>query len=721
VKRQKASLPDAHITQRLVLRGMKVDELRALGSKHLELNVDSLTAPELRQRLASATETNQLLRKELGESPFSFKPSFYLMIANVQSDFKTVLGSATKFRRVFFESPNSELREDSTSPLKDFDLIHISSPAEGILELQITWHHILYYLSTDAKYEHVYALKAGFVFVDVSKEKALFCCHTTAERDILAKACKQRLGVTFSPISLTKQLLANIGSFEAVRRAGYFTAKPASDESEEATYADERLWKKGDALKHENNPNSARKHSFYRIDLGGVTEAGLGVTSDTAKFWISSDTAVETTRDYGLLLLKRFTSTLKKMKEAGDIPGILKVLSIHKSIVLASITGPEARQDITELAHVLVQMLLKKEPERPFTPPASFLTDGIPKFFNPARIQLQDEEQGHICFWSNNEKTSQLVSFARNKDKWTAREFTSKRPLNLLELRNPLSGERVPVPDPTRNVELWPTTTLHEMLLQIVDQVAVELPKLKKVLAVPFHISAGRLVLNLPSCEDENFKASLNEEIDPSSVRQFKTALKQIIPEKEDKRLTAQLVQLKEKCAHMTDDNCQNCLNHRQFLCLRSLLARFLTNRQLWMHKGIELSDLEGTITVGDKQSRVWFFSKIAQGTTGLTLRNSSGAILLAQVINQIDKSTFDIVGILTPSVVNQDLKERIVFISGMMGKRVLVLRQEFLQKFLMYFEEQSDFERTDLLKLYSASKSKGIKGKRGQAPGAFA
>ena len=721
MKKRKAKVGDLQITQRLVLRGMKVDELRSLAARHLAIDPTSIGAADLREKLALATEKNGALRKELGDSPFSFKPSFYLMVANVRSDIKTILSSATKLRQVFFEESNSKLREDSTAPLKDFQLIHVSKPTHGVLELQITWHQIMRYLSTDAKYEHVYSLKAGFIFVDTLKEKALFCCHTTTERDILSKACKQRLDVSFSPITLTKQLLNNIGSFEAVKRAGYLTANPKPDESEEVIYADDKLWKKEDAVRREKSTNSARKHSFYRVDLGGLVEAGLGVTSDTAKFWISSETAVETTRDYGLLILKKFTSTLKAMKDAGDIPGILKVMALDKSPILSTIARPDLRKDLAELAHTLVQMLIKREPERPFSPPSSFLTKAIPILFNPPRIQLADEEVGATGFWSNQDKTSQLVSFTLKGDSWDAHEFATKKHLNLTELRHPFTGALVAVPNPTRNVELFPTVKLHQALLEIVNQVAVELPKLKKVSSLPFHMSAGRLILDLKRSEDQDFSSFSKEELDPATIRQFQIVLQQRVSEKEANRLGPQLVQLKEKCAHMTDDNCQNCLEHRQYLCLRSLLARFLVNRELGMHKGIELSDLEGSIDVDGKRKRVWFFSKLAGGGQGLTLRNSNGAILLAQIINQIDKDTFDVVGILTPSVVNQDLKERIIFLSALMKKRVLILRKAILEKMLMYFEEQNQIEGKDLKKLYSASKSKSVKGKRDQAAGVFA
>jgi hypothetical protein len=77
-------------------------------------------------------------------------------------------------------------------------------------------------------------------------------------------------------------------------------------------------------------------------------------------------------------------------------------------------------------------------------------------------------------------------------------------------------------------------------------------------------------------------------------------------------------------------------------------------------------------------------------------------------------------VGILTPSVVNQDLRERIIFLSGLMGKRVLIVRKELLEKMLMYFEEQTDIEHKDARKVYSASRKKDAKAELDQAAGAF-
>jgi hypothetical protein len=68
------------ITQRLALRGKKVEELRELAGRYLGIDPSAISAHELRGKLSKAAEYNRDLSSELGESPISLKPSFYLMM-----------------------------------------------------------------------------------------------------------------------------------------------------------------------------------------------------------------------------------------------------------------------------------------------------------------------------------------------------------------------------------------------------------------------------------------------------------------------------------------------------------------------------------------------------------------------------------------------------------------------------------------------------------------
>jgi hypothetical protein len=707
------------ITHRLALRGKNVEQLRELAGRYLTIEPSATPAKELTEKLSAAATKDPNLARELGESPISLKPSFYLMIATL-AETGDIAKKAQQKSAVFFDKVNEKLKKASEPALKDFQVITVSRRSPGIVEMQVTWHQIMRYWSTSAVLEHVYTLRLGFVFIDAATSKALICCHSVSERDVITEALEEQLDIQFTPITLTKQLLERIGSFEQVRRAGYLVTNPGPQETLEVTYADESLAAKPSVRAQENNPKYFRKHSFYRIDLGGLSETGLGVTADTAKLWIPSETPIESVRDYGLLLLKKFTATLKKMKEDGDIPGILGVLTLQGSHALGRIPGGELRSEIAVLAHELIQMLLSNQTERPYTPPSVFLTRAIPDWFSPARLQIEDEATGDVGFWSAPDKQTQFIAFSLQQGKWQARTFSGSEVIDLGALLHPVTGNPVQVGDPLRGVELWPTRQLHEALLDAVRQASTQLPKLKKVAALPFYIHAGRIVIDLPNARSQEFADSLNGELALEEVDQFGPALQSFVSPTHLQRLDKQLQKLNEKCVHMTDDNCEACLEQRRFLCLRSLLARFMSQRLLLMHKGIELSDLQGTLKINGAARRVWVFSKVAKGKSGLTLRNASGAILLAQIIAQLDKSTFNTVAVLSPSTVNEDLRERLTFLAGLVGKKVVVVNKPILEKMLAHFEEQTKFDKKDPRKVYSASRSKRAKGHHLEAAGPF-
>jgi hypothetical protein len=296
------------------------------------------------------------------------------------------------------------------------------------------------------------------------------------------------------------------------------------------------------------------------VDLGALSETGLGVTADTAKLWIPAETPIESIRDYGLLLLKKFTATLKKMKEDGDIPGILRVLTLQGSHALGKVPGGELRQEVAVLAHELVQMLLSNQTERPYAPPSVFLTKAIPDWFSPARMQLEDGETGDVGIWSDSEKQTQFIRFSLEQGKWYAKTFHGSQPIDLSALLHPVTGNNVTVVDPLRAVELWPTRQLHEVLLDAVRQASSQLPKLKKVTALPFFIHAGRIVINLVHAHSQDFANFLSSEFVAEDIDQFRPALQSSISAGSRLRLDKQLQRLGEKCAHMTDDNCESCL-----------------------------------------------------------------------------------------------------------------------------------------------------------------
>jgi len=194
---------------------------------------------------------------------------------------------------------------------------------------------------------------------------------------------------------------------------------------------------------------------------------------------------------------------------------------------------------------------------------------------------------------------------------------------------------------------------------------------------------------------------------------------RQSIPSNKRPAIQAKLVDLGEKCVHMSDQNCKACVHDREYLCLRSLLGRYLKHTEILAHKGIELCDLTCTGTVGTKQHRMWGFAKLpsGKGDKGITLRNRAGTVLVSQILGQIDRTTYRTVLIICPSPVNHDFKERAEVLCSAFGKELCFLDADDLGRILLDFEEQAPFDKLDINEIYKNSRMKKKPAKKTTLP----
>jgi len=123
------------------------------------------------------------------------------------------------------------------------------------------------------------------------------------------------------------------------------------------------------------------------------------------------------------------------------------------------------------------------------------------------------------------------------------------------------------------------------------------------------------------------------------------------------------------------------------------------------MHKSIELSDMQGDlVTLEGDSLHAYCFAKLSPGEKGtLTVRNDNGAVLLAQILGQIDRGNLDLVVVISPSSVQEDLRERIELICKVFSKKLLILDSVQLSKILLDFEDDYGFEE-DVEELYKRS-----------------
>lgn len=700
----------------LSLRGKNISDLREMASNFCSrtgAEVAGMDRSSLIEILSCAASENKKLANEIGKSGISIKSSFYLMILSLRGQPRvSARALQQQLNREFRRSGAAHLRPSKVPAYRLFTAHEVRTREGYGTEVHFTWERARWYWQpSDVSLAHVYELRFGLAILDFTSHKAVIACQTTHERHALAGALSRVLPVSFSPIALTKPILNQIGTFEHVKRAGYFIADPDPRIPSNITYADDNLAARPLAREEEDNPRSQRKHSFYMIPLGSVVEQGVGATSDSGKLWIPRQVPLNTVREYAIDLLGKIGRTLDDMTRQEEYAEVLAALGIPHLPRISSIGESALRNQVCLLLEEIVNMIVRRQTERPFSLAETLAIDGVPSLFNHPRLQLTDPLSGESSWWVNPDKSSQLVRVVRSHGHISLAGHPGKETIDLGHVKHPITGSNIQIDDPLSALDLTPTLGLHEMLLEAITHISDQIPQLRAVHFLPFRISAGRIQLDVDRCLGRSGMSTIGVTLFPEEIAELQRPLRRSIPSSRRSEVEARLRDLGEKCVHMSDAECPLCVFNSKYICLRSLVARNLRNARLLAHKGIELSDLQAAATYGEPRQTIdiFGFTKLASGRSGLTARNSNGAILLAHVLGQLDKSGFDTALVVSPSTINQDLHDRLRLVCGVFGKRLLVLDQDSLSRLLLHFEEQASFDRLNARAMYRSSQKRDV------------
>lgn len=645
-------------TANLGLRGKSIDDLRALATQFLDIPATELLAKDKLSLIADLTQAaseNKELAREIKKIEVAVKPSFYLMVfvPNV-AEILEASGAKRKIQRLLDEENRKFENNPGEISYKDFQVQKIVLHEQSVVEAHFTWQRIYWYWSPeDFSLSHIYELQFGFAALDFSTRKGLIACHTSQERSVLSKALCKTYSASLTPLVLTKEILNQIGSFDHVKRAGYLRPSRNSTVPTNVTYADENLAAIPIVRQEEESPQSQRKHSFYRIPLDSIVEHGVGATSDSGKLWVPKELPLESIRKYGTALLGKISRTLNSMTQNREYEQVLDALGISSLPRIVEIENVALRGIVVELVREVVNMLLTGQKERPYTISPILATEGIPSLFQYARLQLTDTETGDVAYWSDSNKTSQLIRITKSGDTVKLKGHPSGEEIDVSYISHPLTDTIVQMDEPLARIDLIPTARFTETLLDAVKFIANQIEELRSVISIPLRLSSNILYLDTERAFGRTSSANIETVVLPTDISDWHQPMSQTVPRIQREEVTKKIRKLGEKCKDMNDDNCRSCVSDMNYICLRSLVARYLKSPLILAHKGIELSDIQGNVSLGDQVLTMFGFAKLAESNGGLTARNKNGAILLAQVIGQIDKAAFNTVLIISPSTIN--------------------------------------------------------------------
>jgi len=684
------------------LRGRPIDDLRSLAAQYARISaaeIAQMSKTDLVSQLSEVAASSKELSKELRKGSISLKPSFYLVRFSDEQKVKV---------HVAKNQISAYLRQHS-SGLTNLKMQLVDELKDDLFQILFTWESSLNYWAPTFELAKVEQLQFGFSVLDYSVRKGIICCHTQKERDGLTKVLAAGFGTRFSSLVLTKPLLEQIGTFDRVKRALYVIKQTDANTPANITYADDNLAARSLAREEEESPRSQRAQSFYRISvMDPLVEEGVGATSESGKLWIPKEIPLESVRDYCTALLGRVSGTLDKLIKSDEIEAVLSTYKFDELPGVAEADPLAFRDALADLLRTLILMLSRKEAERAYTLALPLIYHGAPQFFFYPRLRLVDEATGEVGFWIDPATDSPQVIPIGSATELKLKSHPGHRPIDVDNLEHPITGASMALADVLGAIEFVPNESFLKIVRDAVHRVSEQLPKLKDVREVVFRLTGNSISLDIKRAFGD--LASRPTLITASEIAELQPAIqRQFVSRNNREVVQAKLMKLGEKCVHMSDENCKACVKDRDKICLRSLLGRYLKGPQILAHKNIELCDMAGRGTIGGKDRRMWGFAKLpsSKGDGGLTLRNKPGAVLLAQVFGQIDRTTFKTVLIICPSSVNQDFQERAEVLCSAFGKELCFLDADDLGRLLLDFEEQAGFEGIDLKELYDYSSTK--------------
>ncbi len=682
----------------LRLKSLSNEELRQIlieTGNHVQDELKNLNTPEIITLIEAEAESDERLKTKLSKLEFSFKPSFYLTFIEDKSSYSKRRVTKRKIEEQL-SNLNAEKDTEKNPSIREYQLFQ-ANKTDNYVELHFLWQKIRWYWSPQFVMSNIYELNYGIAIIDLETNKAIISCHTKQERDDIIRVIYSSIGIHLKPLALTKPLLDQIGSFDTVKRARYFVSSQEMPLPQNITLGDKNLSTKPIAQEQENDDNISRKESFYKVQLNGVEEQGVGVTSETGKLWIPQKITVSEIKDYGISLLKRVSDELNDLTENEEYEKIFDSLGIKTSPVITAVGSTALRKELYKLFFAIANMLLKEESERAFTPNREIFSKAIPLYFNPFKIILNNSTGDYYCGTEYKNLFKLKSSAAGSK----LISYIDKEEIN--EIIEEETGEVVSIETALERFVITPSPRLEMIFHNLLKSAATQFPKLNDLIGIPFRIESNIIKLDI----DRAFgRSGLNfaTEVRPSEINQ----LKQIIGKTYTYNLPDKILQMMgEKCSHMSDDNCSTCISDHKYACLRTLLGRTMANPYILSHKGIELTDLQGGFTVGSTELKIFVFAKMGEGNGKLTARNKNGGVLLGQILNQIEKSEFNTVCILTSATINEDLLSRLRLLCSTFNKKLLIINTEELNFLLGHWYEEIESEGKDPIKILKDSKKK--------------
>lgn len=537
---------------------------------------------------------------------------------------------------------------------------------EGTFELNMTFLQRFNYIDEDAKFTHIYMLKDCFIWVN-------FDHHFIAINnlpDVLSKQIialfRECFHAKISNIVITNKLLKSVFSDQDAKRITKHSSNPPSNQLEKITIADKRLSEKQQFIPT-GYDNYDTTNTQYSEKIDDKTFGMLGINCYKGKLSMSKSLSAIQFREWSL---RRIDQIIEYYQDISDV-------SLEAIIGLNMFSGgiwealnKEKRSALNEIAYALIKCKTSNLSSFPFESDILKIRQIFPfKFIDSIRLICTECDNSCVASCPNCNSSAFTISkvmpaklvcggCGESFDK----EFT-------LYCEN---GHQSFISNLSEIVELIPTASFLEQIQSTISRYRSDIQFSQ---GDYFSIYNGNINLH-SSCSYAKISA---KEID-----QFRPIAEHMLIS-DTTMLESKLKCLREKCASPTNEKCMKCKQDSSdhCNCILRLFAVF-DSYTPQPHQGHEFGDV--SMLVSYKGESISFVGIAKPGYTKITKGSSKSREMIQQTIDFLNDSRADIIGIIYPHIIDNQLKNLLYTEAILRNKKMVILDHDFMIKLMDYY-----------------------------------
>ncbi|WP_415535501.1 hypothetical protein [Dehalobacter sp. 4CP] len=604
---------------------------------------------------------------------YGLKPGFTLFWAKSTEIISFSIGDLEKRIQAFL----STLKYNSDDKYKNLEFISVVKFGETY-EVSLSYLQRFNYINSEGEFTYIYMLKECFAWICMDNNFVAINNMPEVLINSLKRFFSNLYHADITNIKITNSLLDKVFPKDSTKRVTRHNANPPKNQLEKVTFADPNLSDKLDCIP-EGYQNYDITNMQYIEDIDGNTTGTLGVNCNKGKLYLSKSVTSSQFRTWST---RRINDIIGFFQNTSDYS--LETISGYNMFSSAEWESikPSSIPVLNEMIYALINC--KKSALEAY--PVSFDTYKayleLNKFFvEKISMSCDTCEEKAIaacikCGCSNFSLTKKspakiICSNCGETQQGTFSFICESGHSNMISNINEI-------------IELISTDEFTE---KIESTIKLYFPEVFFENNEYFSISSSGIELH---------KSPDYEKLKPSDIADFQPITDRIILKPVDE-LMGICKSLNEKCtSHPTNEKCakckaQPCSSSKDIGCILKLFENF-EGYTPQPHQGHEFGDVSMLVNLrGRNMTFLGAAKSIPEGAKSKKITKSSdlGREIIQQVIDAFHDARAEIIGVIYPDIIDDQLKYFLYHQSKLNNKRLVILDADFMIKLLdKYLED---------------------------------